>query len=216
MRILSEKGVNDVNDNYLALSNAEKERFAKTLNYLLNKTYVLREIYEIHDRIGKFNPDYRFIERNLSLFEFYLDVAGYEIKKDDTLGIIELRSRFEYNLLRLDKFSTLMLVCLRQIYDEEIEKSPTKKVVVLTSSQLVLRMIDNNLVLKKPTIKEGATTLKLFMKHNIITKFSGDVDESNFTFLIYPTILKVVSNEKLTAIYNLMLKNQEESEGDAG
>ena len=149
-----------MNDNYLALSNAEKERFAKTLNYLLNKTYVLREIYEIHDRIGKFNPDYRFIERNLSLFEFYLDIAGYEIKKDDTLGIIELRSRFEYNLLRLDKFSTLMLVCLRQIYDEEIEKSPTKKVVVLTSSQLVLRMIDNNLVLKKPTIKEGATTLK--------------------------------------------------------
>ena len=69
--------------------------------------------------------------------------------------------------------------------------------------------------MKKPTIRDCATTLKLLAKYNIITKFSGDVEQTDFTFLIYPTILKIVSNEKLIAIYNLMLKTEEESESDS-
>lgn len=200
-----------MNDKYLALSSSEKERFAKVANYLLNKSFVLREIYEIHDRIGKFNPDYRFLERHYELMEEYLEIAGYSLVKDDALGIIEISSKFEFNLFKLDKFSTLALITMRQLYDEESERNPSKNVILLTTTNLVLKMMENNLIMKKPTIKDCALALKLFMKHNIITKFSGDIDEADFSFLIYPTILKVVSNEKLTAIYNIMLKNQDES-----
>lgn len=215
MPTLNEKEVNAVNDKYQSLTNAEKERFTKIVNYLLNKSFVLREVHELYDRIGKFNPDYRFIERNYELFEDFLELAGYQLIKDDGLGIIELNSPYEFNLLRLDKFSTLLLLTLRQIYDEEIEKAATKKAVMLNTSTLILRMLENNLLMKKPTIKDCATTLKLLTKYNIITKFSGDVEQTDFTFLIYPTILKIVSNEKLIAIYNLMLKTEEESESDS-
>lgn len=204
-----------MNDKYQALSNAEKERFTKTINYLLNKSFILREIHEVHDRIGKFNPDYRFVERNFEVFEDYLTLAGYELQKDDALGIIELSSKYEYNMLRLDKFTTLMLITLRQIYDEELEKGLAKKAVILTTTTLIVRMLENGLLTKKPTIKDCALALKSFVKYNVITKFNGDIEQTDFTFLIYPTILKVVSNEKLTAIHNLMLKTEEEGESDA-
>ena len=37
-------------DTYNNLTNAEKERFAKLVNYLLNKTFVTREIFESKDK----------------------------------------------------------------------------------------------------------------------------------------------------------------------
>ena len=58
-------------DTYNNLTNAEKERFAKLVNYLLTKTFVTREIFESRDKIGKINADYRFIERYITLFEGY-------------------------------------------------------------------------------------------------------------------------------------------------
>ena len=42
-------------DKYNTLTNSERERFAKLLNYLLNKTFVTREIFESKDRLGKIN-----------------------------------------------------------------------------------------------------------------------------------------------------------------
>lgn len=212
MQISNVNEVKKMNDKYKQLTNAEKERFRRTINYLLNKSFVLREIHDTQDRIGKFNPDYRFIERYSELFDDFLELAGYTLNKDENLGIYEISSIYEYNLIRLDKFTTLMLITLRQIYDSELEKNPARKAILSNTATVILQMMENNLVMKKPTIRECAASLRNLMRYNVITKFSGDVDQSEFNFLIYPTILKVVSNEKLTAIYNLMLKNEDESE----
>jgi hypothetical protein len=54
-------------NDYANLNNSEKERFRKVVNYLLNKSFMLREIYEQRDRVGKINADYRFVERNFEL-----------------------------------------------------------------------------------------------------------------------------------------------------
>ena len=72
-------------DTYNNLTNAEKERFAKLVNYLLNKTFVTREIFESRDKIGKINADYRFIEKYYDLFEGYLKVINYLLKTDTNL-----------------------------------------------------------------------------------------------------------------------------------
>jgi len=194
------------NEEYLPLANAEKERFAKIVNYILNKTYILREIYEPRDRVGKINGDYRFFERYLSIFTEYLEIAGYEIDKDDADGIISLNNRFEYNVSRLDKFTTLMLLVLRETYDDGREKNTTKNVVYISISDLVLKMIDRKLIVKKPAIKDVVDALRTLIKHNIITKYEGDIDNSGCIILIYPTITKLVSNEKITAIYEAVFK----------
>ena len=64
-------------DEYNELNNGERERFARLVNYLLNKTYLTREIYEGKQVIGKINADYRFLERYITLFEGYLNVINY-------------------------------------------------------------------------------------------------------------------------------------------
>lgn len=197
-------------NDYLNLNNAEKERFRKVVNYLLNKTYLLREIYEQRDRVGKINADYRYMERNYELISSYLELTGYRVEKDDANGIISITSIYEYNQSRIDKFTTLMLLTLRGIYDDEKEKNSSKVAVFYKVSDVVLKMLDDKLLLKRPTIKETSDALRILARHNIISRLDGSFDDpSSCSITIYPTITKLVSNEKLTAIYNALFKEVE-------
>ena len=200
------------NEKYDLLTNNEKERFTKIVNYILNKTFLLRETYEEKDRIGKISADYRFFERNFELFQDYLDIAGYSISKDDAEGIISITNIYFTNLLRVDKFTTLFLLTLRQMYDEEKEKAPSSNAIFVRGSDIIIRMIDNKLLTKKPTIKDMTDVLRLLIRHNVIAKFDGNIEDSNVILTIYPTILKIVSNEKITAIYDNMFKKDDDND----
>ena len=98
-------------DEYNELNNGEKERFSKLVNYLLNKTYLTREIYEGKQVIGKINADYRFIERYITLFEGYLEVIDYKLTIYSESGDDEIlmsdnymaRNSFETNIAKATK-----------------------------------------------------------------------------------------------------------------
>lgn len=190
------------------LNNQEKERFSKVTNYLLNKTFILRETFEAKDRVGKISADYRFVERNLELFNEYLVLAGYNLEKDDRYGIISVKNIYESNLMQLDKFTTLMLLSLRQLYDQKLEGNNPSKVIFITVGEVVIHMIENKLLTKKPTIKETVDALRVLLRHNLIARFDGSLENSNMVITLYPTILKVVSNEKISVIYKNLF-NQE-------
>ena len=177
-------------DNYNNLTNAEKERFAKLTNYLLNKTFVTREIYETKDKLGKINADYRFIEKYYDLFEGYLKVMNYLLKTDEVIGVIYVENDYGYNKLRLDKLTTLVLFTLRTIYDEEKEKNATSSVVYITTASLIYKLLELKIVARKPTMKDIVESIRLLVTQNILTKIEGNIEDSAFL----PTILLVVSN----------------------
>jgi hypothetical protein len=193
------------------LNNQEKERFSKVTNYLLNKTFILREIFEAKDRVGKISADFRFVERNLELFSEYLALAGYNVEKDDRNGIISVKNVFEGNLMQVDKFTTLMLLSLRQIYDQKLEGNNPTKVIFISVGDVVIHMLENKLLTKKPTIKETVDSLRILLRHNLIGRFDGNLENSNMIITLYPTILKVVSNEKISVIYKNIFNQESEA-----
>lgn len=197
-------------DTYNNLTNAEKERFSKLVNYLLNKTYVSREIYESKDKIGKINADYRFIEKYYDLFEGYLKVINYTIKTDEVIGVIYLENEYGYNKLRLDKLTTLVLFTLRCVYDEEKEKNATSSVVYITTASLIYKLLELKIVSKKPTTKDIIESIRLLITQNILTKIEGSIDDSACQLAILPTILLAVSNEKIDAIYSMVFQEEKE------
>ncbi len=197
-------------ENYNNLTNAERERFAKLANYLLNKTFVTREIYETKDKLGKINADYRFIEKYYDLFEGYLKVMNYIIKTDETLGVIYLENDYGYNKIRLDKLTTLVLFTLRTIYDEEKEKNATSNVVYISTASLVYKLLELKIVTKKPTMKDMIESIRLLLSQNILTKIEGNIEDSACQLAILPTILLIVSNEKIDAIYSMVFQDEKE------
>ncbi len=197
-------------DTYNNLTNGEKERFAKLTNYLLNKTFVTREIYEVKDRLGKINADYRFIEKYYDLFEGYLKVINYVLKVDEVLGVIYIENDYGYNKLRLDKLTTLVLFTLRTIYDEEKERNATSSVVYTTTASILYKLLELKIVLKKPTMKDMVDSIRLLVNQNILTKIDGSIDDSACQLAILPTILLVVTNEKIDAIYSMVFQEEKE------
>lgn len=197
-------------DNYNNLTNGEKERFSKLTNYLLNKTFVTREIFETKDKLGKINADYRFIEKYYDLFEGYLKVMNYILKTDEVLGIIYLENDYGYNKLRLDKLTTLVLFTLRTIYDEEKEKNATSSVVYISTASLIYKLLELKIVSKKPTMKDMVDSIRLLINQNVLTKIEGNIEDSACQLAILPTILLVVSNEKIDAIYSMVFQDEKE------
>ena len=197
-------------DTYNALTNAERERFAKLLNYLLNKTYVTREIFESKDRLGKINADYRFIEKYYDMFEGYLKVMNYKLNTDEVLGIIYLENDYGYNKLRLDKLTTLVLFTLRTVYDEEKERNATSSVVYTTTASIMYKLLELKIVTKRPTMKDIVDSIRLLVNQNILTKIEGSIDDSSCQLAILPTILLAVSNEKIDAIYSMVFQDEKE------
>ena len=203
-------------NDYELLSSGDKERFRNVTNYLLNKTYLVSDIYEPRDRVGKINGNYRFVERYFEIFKSYLELAGFTLNKDDGRGIIYLTSDYNYNTFRLDKLTTLFMLTLRSIYDEEIEKNSTKNVVFVRVSDCLLRMMEEQLIVKKPAAKDVADTLRVLFKYNICSRLEGQIEDQNCLVTVYPTILKVVSNDKINAIHEIMFKENESEESEGG
>lgn len=192
------------NELYDKLTNSEKEEYKRLLNYLLSHTFAIRDIYDAKESMIKVNSEYRFVERNFELFEDYLAFAGWMLQKDSNYGVISLANTYEYNRVRLDRNSTLILYTIRLIFEEEREKVALRNEILTTTGQIVHKLITLGLIKRKPSDKDLIDALRLLANHNIIQKVSGAWEEADAKLLILPSILFVVTNEKISRMYEMI------------
>ncbi|HAF17682.1 MAG: DUF4194 domain-containing protein [Thermacetogeniaceae bacterium] len=199
-------------DEYEQLTHTEKEQFILTANQLLSKTFIIRDKYSPKEKRLKLNPDYRFIERHLELFRRYLRLSGWELEKDNNYGVIALYNRFELNRAHLNKRTTIILYILRLIYEEKREKLTLKREITTNVGEVVGKMINLGLIDKKPPNKDLIDAFRTLRRHQIIDYLGSDVTQPDTGIIIYPSILFVVTNEKITEIYELAQAPQKEDE----
>lgn len=189
---------------YEKLNNLEKEELKRLLNYILSHTYIIRDVYDVKEGMMKVNSDYRFVERNFELFENYLSFSGWQLQKDSNYGVISIGNIYEYNRVRLDRNSTLILYTIRLIFEEEREKVALRNEILTTTGQIVNKLITLGLLKKKPSDKDLSDALRLLSNYNVIQKVSGVWEEADAKLLILPSILFVVTNEKISRMYELL------------
>lgn len=93
------------------LSDPERERLRVALNLLFTESFLVRGI-EHHA------PSYRFVTSNFDLVENYLAVAGWGLRRDETLGVIAFRGPPSARLA-LSKDESLLLLVLRLLFEEK-------------------------------------------------------------------------------------------------
>ena len=201
------------------LNMTEQEAFRRIVNWLLAHTYLLQGNYAFEDNMKRTNPDYLFIERNFELFQNYLEYAGFRLERDSNYGVIFLSSSYEFNRIKLDKATTLMLYVLRLIYEEEREKLSLSRDIFTTTGDLVHKMISLGVIRRKPanlTLRDSLRTLNRF---RIVEKVDGPWENADTRLLILPTILFIVTNERISNMYHLIDDEEEgeheETEADA-
>lgn len=182
---------------YQRLSETGKEQFARLIGVLLQHSFILQDKFDSKTQSTQRNKDYRFVVQHLLLFETYLLAGGWSIKNDDTYGYVVIEHRHGSHRKSLDKLTTNLLYVLRLIYEEEREKLRMSHHVYTTLGDLH-RMMENFLLqdkkVRKGTLQDALSTLK---SYQIIELINGLEIADDAKILIYPSILYVVSNERL-------------------
>jgi hypothetical protein len=93
------------------LTDAEKERLRISLNTLFTESFLVRAI-EHHA------ASYRFVSSNYELVEKYLAVAGWGLKRDETLGVIAFQGPPSARHT-LSRDESVLLLILRLLYEEK-------------------------------------------------------------------------------------------------
>ena len=199
------------------LNMTDQETFRRMVNWLLAHTYLLQGDYAFEDNMRRTNPDYLFVERNFELFQSYLEYAGFRLERDTNYGVISLASSYEFNRIKLDKLTTLMLYVLRLIYEEEREKLSLSRDIFTTTGDLVHKMISLGVIKRKPANLSLRDSLRTLNRFRIVEKMDGPWENADTRLLILPAILFVVTNERISNMYQLIDEEgeHEETEEDA-
>ncbi len=199
-------------EKYNELTNGEKENFKRVLSLILAKTFIVNRIYDKNQKMFKSNVDYRFIDRNMELFREYLEIAGYKIIKDSNYEVIYIENELGYNKKRLDKNTTIFLYGLRLKYDEERENLRLNTDVIISVADIISTLKSVGAYDKKPSDIEIRTALSNLIRFNIIQKVEGILEKPETKIVILPSILFVITNEKITSLSNAIKTLEEVNE----
>lgn len=186
------------------LSMTEQDSFKRMINWFLAHTYLLQANYVFDDSMKRTNPDYLFVERNFELFQEYLEYSGFRLERDSNYGVIFISSDYEFNRVKFDKATTLMLYVLRLIYEEEREKLSLSKDIFTSTGDLVHKMISLGVMKKKPANLVLRDSLRTLNRFRIIEKPDGSWEAADTKLLILPTIFFIVTNERISNMYKLI------------
>ena len=186
------------------LNLTDQESFRRIVNWLLAHTYLLQENYVFDDSMKQTNPDYLFVERQFELFQNYLEYSGFHLERDSNYGVIFISSSYEYNRVKFDKLTTLMLYVLRLIFEEEREKLSLSRDIFTSTGDLVHKMISLGVIRKKPSNLALRDSLRIMNRFRVIEKPEGSWEAADTRLLILPTILFIVTSERISNMYRLI------------
>ena len=67
---------------YNNLYEAEKEEFRRVVNYLLSKTFIVRDVYDKQAKKMITSSEFLFMEKYYDIFDNYLSIAGWKLVKE--------------------------------------------------------------------------------------------------------------------------------------
>ena len=192
----------------------EVDQFKAVCNQLLSRTYVVRTIYKPEKgRIT--NPDYTFLSIHYEHVRDYLALLDWDLRKDDMNGYFYVLNTDEANRCNLDKKETAILLAIRMIYDENQERLGLEQDAICTVRDVLEKVVTDYAILPaKPNMEEVKRALTRLENHSIIQKIDGKFNKGNCKFAILPTVLSVVSADKLNMIVAALRKEEDDEETD--
>lgn len=190
----------------------ELDQFKAVCNQLLSRTFVVRTIYH-PDKGRTNNPDYTFLSSHYEEVREYLLLLDWDLKKDDFNGYFYVFNTDEANRCSLNKKETAILLAIRMIYDENQERVGLENDVICTVRDVLEKVVTDYAILpSKPNMDEVKRALTLLENHCVIQRIDGKYNQTSCKFAILPTVLTVVSGEKLNAVVSVLKKKEDEDE----
>lgn len=192
----------------------ELEQFKSVCNQLLSRTYLVRTVFQPgKGRVD--NPDYLFLSRHFEAVQDYLSLLDWDLRRDDLNGFFYVLNTDEANRCNLNKRETAILLALRLIYEENMERLGLEQDAVCTVRDVLEKVVTDYPVFPpKPNMDEVKRALNLLENHSVIQRIEGRFNQASCKIAILPTILSAVSSEKLNLMVSVLRKEEADEEAE--
>lgn len=192
----------------------ELEQFKSVCNQLLSRTYIVRTTYQPgKGRVD--NPDYLFLSRHYEAVQEYLSLLDWDLRRDALNGYFYVLNTDEANRCNLNKKETAILLALRLIYEENMERLGLEQDAVCTVRDVLEKVVTDYPVFPaKPNMEEVKRAFTVLENHSVIQRLEGKFNQSSCRIAILPTILSAVSSEKLNLVVSVLKKEETDEEAE--
>jgi hypothetical protein len=182
---------------YNALYESEKEEFRRVANYILSKTFVVRDVYDKQAKKMITSSEFLFMERYYDIFENYLSIAGWRLTKEPIEGIYWVENIYGQNKAKFDSFTTYILLALMITYEESAPITTLGNSVITTTYDVIQKMQILGLITKKPTKEQFRIAFRRLEQYNIILRLNTSQDVELWKIMILPSIHHIIDYDKL-------------------
>lgn len=192
----------------------ELDQFKSVCGQLLGRTCVIKTLCK-PDKSRVNNPDYFFLSAHYEEVRNYLYLLDWDLRWDKFNGYFYVINADEANRCNLDKKQTAILLAIRMIYDENQERLGLEHDAICTVRDLLEKVVTDYAILPaKPNMDEVKRALTLLDNHCVIQRLEGKYNQGSCKFAILPTVLTVVSSEKLEAVVSVLRKEEDSEEAE--
>lgn len=197
--------------NWDTLNPDEQERVRTICQRLFHENFILEFRFSAKDAMKKADPDYTFAYQKFSVLSELLDACGWRLHKDDRAGVMYLTSAYPGAYLPLKKLESQCLFALRLIYDDKkMQAAHTSE--VLCSVRDILEKLNTLNAAESITKQDRNDALRTLEARHLIERISGSWSELDTTLVILPSILCVLSTDKIAALRNHYAQAEQEDE----
>jgi len=166
---------------------AEPDDFRSAARAVLKRQFLLLE------RPGDRDP-YRLIVNHFDYFANLFDALGWTLHRDDTFGLVGLLPGDAEGFRHLRLVDSLLLLCLRLIYEEGMERFEAREGSVYTPSEALLGRYETLLGRRLPPVSDYRESLRRLRRYSLIE--IGDEAADGLPVLrILPTVRLVTGDQ---------------------
>ena len=182
---------------YNNLYESEKEEFRRVANYLLSKTFIVRDVYDRQAKKMITSSEFLFMEKYYDIFENYLSIAGWKLVKEPLEGIYWVENIYGQNKAKFDSFTTYILLALMITYEESAPITTLGNSVITTTYDVISKMQILGLITKKPSKEQFRIAFRRLEQFNIILRLNTSQDVELWKIMVLPSIHHVIDYDKL-------------------
>lgn len=188
----------------------EQQEVSDSIQLLYRQTFILERKYDRRTGRMQFNKEYRLCSRHLEFIRAYFAVAGISVLENIQTGIIYLQGE---NLIgdKLPRLTTLYVLILKLIYDEQMAAVSTSTHVFTTVADIHERLGSFGLLYKQPSPTEVRRSIALLKRYQILEPLDilEELDGGS-RMVIYPSIHMVLLGDDVRALLDTFRETEDE------
>lgn len=194
------------------ITQEEQDMLTEVIKTLFRQTYLLERRYDRRTGRMQYVKEYRTCSKHLEFLREYFAIAGITLKENAHMGVIYIQGGQVW-AEKLSRLSTIYLLVLKLIYDEQMASVSSSSHIVTTLGAVNGKAGEFGVLKSIPSVTEMRRTVALLKKYQMIEPLEALEEMNEQTrIIIYPCINAVLMGDEIRKL--LAAFGEEDNLGD--